>query len=93
MTVLAKTAFVGDVAAASPLRSRLSFVLTATYCVATIAATIIVLSTFLALMLVGARGAQGLFALEAGTLAFGALVLVEFVRWGRALLSVLGTGR
>ena len=86
MKALAARRASGHPAAALP---RLSIVLTAAFAVFTIGATVVGLAAFAALLIGGRAGAHALFALIAGSLAFSALALIQFIQWAVLLLKLL----
>ena len=71
------------------LRSASGFVGTAVFAVVTLGATVVVFAAFVALLIGGAGGARGLFALTAGSMAFGMLSLAQFLRFAVVLLGNL----
>jgi hypothetical protein len=79
--------------AAQTSTPRASVVLTAAFAVFSIGATVIVVAAFIALLVGGGRGAHAPFALVAGSLAFAALALVQFIRWAATLLRELRGGQ
>ena len=81
---------IGPVASTEPvdaLRGQVS--LTAIYAVVTIAMAATVTAAFVALVIEGGGGRHAQFALVAGSLAFAALVLIQFVHWSGVLLGKL----
>lgn len=68
---------------------RTHVTLTIIYVVSTIGMMVIVMASFIALLIGGGGGRHALFALVAGSLAFAALVRIQFVQWSAILLRKL----